>query len=183
MSSALSQIQPVIVIDTREPNPSPWQQHFTSPSIRAKLDCGDYSVCGLEEKISIERKSLSDLLSSLTHQRVRFEKELSRARPYHFFCVIIEASAKDILQGRFDLSCANPRAIWESIATFTIRYCPFIFAGDRLTAAKMTESLLLKFAREHIKSAQAMCRGDKALRQPLTRNSEANKGAAVNWMA
>jgi len=127
------------------------------------LSFGDYSILGLESLISIERKSLSDLLGSLTTGRERFERELAKARPYHFFAVIIEASAQDVLEGRFDLSCANPKAIWESIAAFTIRYCPFIFGGNRLTASKMTESLLLKFAREYLKAVESTIRAARRL--------------------
>ena len=146
--------QILLIEDTREQQG--YSNLFQTPCIREALPVGDYSIAGLQDRIGIERKSLPDLLSSLTHQRERFERELAKARPYHFFCVIVEASARDILEGRFDLSCANPRAIWESVAAFTIRYCPFVFAGDRPTAARMTESLLLKFAREHQKATDAM---------------------------
>jgi DNA excision repair protein ERCC-4 len=135
---------------------------FKSPYIVESLTEGDYSVAGLTDRISIERKSLPDLVSSLTQGRARFERELARARPYHFFAVVVEATAGDILAGKFGLSKANPASICESIAAFSVRYCPFLFCGDRETTARLVESILLKYAREHIKAVEAM---DQAARK------------------
>jgi len=106
------------------------------------------------------------LLQSLTHHRERFEAELARARALDFFAVIVEASLPDILAGRFGeygIGC-NPKAIWETVAAFTVRYCPFIFVGNRATGARMIESLLQKYLREHWKALQAVEKAQKRLR-------------------
>jgi DNA excision repair protein ERCC-4 len=147
------EILPVITCDTREPKNGGWEPLFTVPTVRAKLDTGDYSLLGAEHLISIERKSLPDLLGSLTHDRARFERELMRGKALDFFAVIVEASATEVLAGRYGVygrGC-NPKSIWESCCCFSVRYAPFLFASDRITAAKLCESLLMKWAREHQK--------------------------------
>ena len=137
----------VIVQDSREQHG--YSDLFVSPCIVDSLAVGDYSVAGLTHLVAVERKSLPDLLQSLTHERDRFERELTKARALQRFYVVIEANAADILAGRFNgKSQANPRAVWESICCFSIRYAPFVFAGDRHVGARLTESLLLKFCRE-----------------------------------
>jgi ERCC4-type nuclease len=50
---------PVIVIDTREPDPLAFERRS---SIRGTLQTGDYSVAGLEDLFSIERKTVADLV-------------------------------------------------------------------------------------------------------------------------
>jgi hypothetical protein len=80
---------------------------------------------------------------------------------------VCETSPDVILEGKFGhLSQANPRAIWESICCFSVRYpAPFIFAGDRTTAQRMTQSLLTKFAREHVRAVEEMTRAANRLRK------------------
>lgn len=140
--------QVILIQDTREQ--LGYSDLFEAPCVVEALAVGDYSVVGMTHLVAVERKSLTDLLQSLTHERDRFERELSRARALQRFYVMIEANAADVLAGRFgERSQANPRSVWESICCFSVRYCPFIFAGDRMTGARLTESLLQKFVREH----------------------------------
>jgi DNA excision repair protein ERCC-4 len=155
----------VLIQDTREQRG--WSDLFESTCSVETLAVGDYSVAGLTHLVAVERKSLPDLLQSLTHERSRFERELARARAYHRFYVIVEASAPDILHGRFGQygSRVNPNSIWESIATFSNRYAPFVFSGDRSTGAKLCESLLLKFAREYYRTIERMERATAAMEQ------------------
>jgi hypothetical protein len=151
----------ILIQDTREQ--CGYQDLFEAPCVVDTLACGDYSVVGMTHLAAIERKSLSDLLNSLTHERERFERELARARAYQKFFVIVEASGPDVLAGNFGRSQANPKSIWETICCFSIRYAPFVFAGDRFTGARLTESLLLKFAREYTVTLERMERACKAV--------------------
>ena len=52
--------EPVIVVDTREQEPLVFK---SLKSVRGTLLTGDYSVAGLEELCSVERKSISDPVS------------------------------------------------------------------------------------------------------------------------
>src|SRR5574340_828265 len=118
--------QIIIVQDSRELAGYGSGDLFKTPYVTGTLTHGDYSVLGLEELISIERKSLSDLLGSLTNGRDRFESELKRARTYHRFYVLVECSPSDLLVDSFGkLSRAHPRSIWGTICTWHSRYVPF----------------------------------------------------------
>ena len=156
--------QILLTQDTREQ--LGYQELFETPCVIDTLNVGDYSVAGLQNLVAIERKSLGDLLGSLTRGRERFEKELAKARSFQRFYVVVEASAPDVLAGnygRYGSQC-NPKSIWESVCAFSVRYAPFIFAGDRKTGARLTESLLCKFAREHIVAVENMQRASRKLK-------------------
>ena len=147
--------QIVIVQDSREQDG--FGRLFQTPHVVAGLPCGDYSILGLEELISIERKSLPDLINSLTNDRKRFEAELKAARRYHRFFVVMECCASHLLVDDFgQLSRAHPRSVWGTIAVWSTRYVPFIFGHDRPTAARLTEALLVGYAREFHKRAEGM---------------------------
>ncbi|MBM3300886.1 MAG: hypothetical protein FJY85_13140, partial [Deltaproteobacteria bacterium] len=94
---------------------------------------------------------------------------LARPRALDFFCVIVEASLPDVLNGKFGQYGAgcNPLSIWETVAAFTIRYCPFLFVGNRVTGVRLVESLLTKWVREHFKILQAIEKATKKLNRPV----------------
>lgn len=160
----LRSIVPILIQDTREQRG--YGELFESEYVVDTLSVGDYSVAGMTHPVSVERKSLQDLLQSLTRGRKRFEAELARGRALQRFYVVVESSAVDILQGRFEgKSQANPRAIWESICAFSIRYCPFLFSGNRWAGAQSTESLLLKFIRERYREIDRLEKASRAIRE------------------
>ena len=107
----MNDFQPILIQDTREQNG--FGLLFKSSYLIEGLPVGDYSIAGLQDRIAIERKSLSDLVGSLTHGRERFERELAKARSYQFFAVVVEGSASAILRGEFGRSQANPQVYGE----------------------------------------------------------------------
>jgi len=130
-----------IVIDTREQNP--WE--FSLPVIRACLASGDYSLTGFESEISIERKSLGDLVQSLTWERQRFERELARLSEYQRACVIVEGSLSDVHAQKYR-SQAHPSAVVGSTVALFLDYnVPFFFCSTRLLASDYCERILMKF--------------------------------------
>ncbi len=141
-----------IIIDTREQLP----YTFQTPAIKGTLATGDYSISGAEKLIAIERKTLDDLISCLCNGRERFEKELYRARALDYFAIVIEASLSDLANGNFR-SQMTPRSAIQSLLTFSIRYrLPVFFVENRDFGARITESLLLKYARELVKRTEAI---------------------------
>jgi DNA excision repair protein ERCC-4 len=147
----------ILVQDSREQ--LPYGPLFQTPYVIGALDCGDYSVAGLEHLISIERKSFQDLLGSLTNGRDRFEAELKRARSLHKFYVLVECAPGDILVDDFGkLSRAHPRSIWGTICAWSTRYAPFIFGGNRADSARLCEGPLVAYAKEFLKGQDAMRR-------------------------
>ncbi len=61
-----------IVIDSREQEP----YTFACEVVKAKLDAGDYSVAGFEQRVAVERKSLRDFVGTVIHDFDRFAREL-----------------------------------------------------------------------------------------------------------
>lgn len=132
-----------IKIDSREQKP----YEFENSEVET-LSIGDYSVCGLEDCIATERKTVDDLIGCLTTGRERFEKELFKGKALDYFCLIIEASLQDIVNGNYR-SDMNPKSAVQSLLAFSIRYrLPVWFAGSRKYAQRITESLLCKYAKE-----------------------------------
>ncbi|HUV58525.1 MAG TPA: ERCC4 domain-containing protein [Desulfatiglandales bacterium] len=133
-----------LLIDTREQQP----YIFETPSDVGTISIGDYSVCGLENHIAIERKELNDLIGCLTTDRDRFEKELFKARALDYFALVIEASLSDLINGRYH-SQMTPKSAIQSLLAFSIRYSlPVWFCENRKYGQRITESLLCKYARE-----------------------------------
>ena len=135
----------VIVVDSREQRP----YTFKHPVITGTLATGDYSLLGFEDKVAVERKSIDDLVGCLKDDnRERFEKELARSRSLDYFCLVIEASLSDLVQGQYR-SNINPAAVVQSILALGVRYrVPVWFAETRDLGQRITESILEKYARD-----------------------------------
>ena len=95
---------PRLIIDTREQRPLEFHH---MEYVRGTLQSGDYSLEGLEESFSVERKSLADLAGSLTRERARFMRELHRLRGYQSSYLLIIGDDMElsrlIAQGRLKL--------------------------------------------------------------------------------
>ncbi len=136
-----------IVIDSREQTPLDFSKYDCTVEI-GSLTTGDYSLHGLEHLIALERKSLPDLVSSLSSGRDRFEREIQRGTGMEFFAVIIEGSMEDVRAHNYR-SQMKPHAVLQSVLTFQIRYgIPFIWAGTPKGAAYVVYWTLQKFLRE-----------------------------------
>ena len=148
--------QITLLMDTREKDG--WQKLFQTPCVRGTLQVGDYSVAGLESLISIERKSLSDLLGSLTAGRERFEREMKLGRHLAKFYLLIECNVSDLLVNDFgSLSKATPQSIWGSLWTWSHRYhVQILFGNDRQSSARLCEAVLVAFAKEAVKLTDRM---------------------------
>jgi DNA excision repair protein ERCC-4 len=137
-----------ILIDTREQMPFSFKGYAVDLE-PATLLVGDYSLPGFQDRVSIERKSLDDLVDCLMGKdRDRFERELARGRHYDLFMVVVEASLADVSQGRYR-SEMRAQAALQSIITFQVRYgVSFVWAGNRAGAEYITHGLLSKYLRE-----------------------------------
>lgn len=142
-----------IVVDTREQRP----YRFQVPAVKGTLTTGDYSLSGAEHLISIERKTLDDLIGCLcSNGRERFERELHRGKALDYFCVIVECSLSDLANGSYR-SQMTPRSAIQSLLAFSVRYrLPVFFVENRQYGARVTESLLLKYAKEMERRIEAV---------------------------
>lgn len=142
-----------IVVDTREQN----AYHFThikpyAPWVIYKaLSTGDYSIEGYEDRITIERKSLSDLFGSTGQGRERFEREFERLAKYEYAALVIEGSLSDIFQRPPVYSKMNSKAVFHTLISWSVYYKVCIWnAPDRTFAEKLTYYLLEKWWKKNV---------------------------------
>ncbi len=126
-----------IAIDTREQQP----YAFTGAVVQT-LPTGDYSIVGLEDRVTIERKSKADAYGSLGGGRARFRREFERLALYDYAVVVIEDTVPGFLH-RPAHSKMNAKAALCSLLAWSVRYrVPVFFAGDRDHARALTYKLL-----------------------------------------
>ena len=146
----------VIVQDTREQTPlcfSRWSEVVVE---LGTLNAGDYALQGLETKAAVDRKSIDDLAGSLTSGRERFEAELTRARGFDLFAIVVEASMQDAVDHRYRSKMA-PHALLQSLFTYQARFgVPTIWCGSPQGAAYVVKSLLEKYLTEARKGLEAI---------------------------
>ena len=128
----------VIVIDTREQ--TPWD--FETPTVRGTLKTGDYSVLSLEALIAVERKSLADLVQSLTWERERFVREVERLAELRWRAIIVEAHMGDVTRGLYRTRATPQSIVASTLAISAEHHVPVIWAGERTHAAWCAEWLL-----------------------------------------
>ena len=145
-----------IVIDSREQRPYRFQDCPFVEIICGSLQTGDYSLYGLEDRITIERKELSDLLSCLTHDRPRFTRELERLRGFESACVLVESSLAKIARGEYR-SQVSPEAALQSLVSFMANYkVPFFFAENRDQGETFAFNFLRHFHRHAVERYKAL---------------------------
>lgn len=130
------------IVDSREKTPldlSPIEQKVAS------LTCGDYSVYGLENHISVERKTLSDLVMCCGQERERFSKEMKRILSYQVRAVVVESTWDEVKAGVWR-SQLTPNHVIGSVIGWSCSGVPFFFAGTE--AKYIVSKILLHGARK-----------------------------------
>lgn len=157
----LAEAQPCLVIDTREQTPLRFARLF---AVRDGLQTGDYSVRGCEDTFAVERKSIPDLVGSVTGERERFFRELRRMGGHEFRRLLVVGSRDDIVAGRYR-SSAKPASILASLATIEVRFDVLVvFASAPEEAAALVEDWAWWHAREVVARANELTRAARALR-------------------
>jgi len=131
----------VIVIDSREQLP----YDFDAPTVRMKLDQGDYSILGCEAAVAVERKQVHELFTCFGLDRSRFEREFERLATYHSATVVIEGTFDDVLTPSA-YSQMSPKTIMCSLISWEHRYgVTHKFCSDREGARAYTFHYLRLF--------------------------------------
>ena len=131
---------PMFVTDTREQKPYKFKH-----STRAALKTGDYSVAGMENLVTVERKTKSDAYSSLGQDRGRFQREFERLAEFDYAALVIEASLRGFLTPPA-FSKLNPNSAIATLLAWSVRYGVHVFfASDRQHGNKLTRQILLKY--------------------------------------
>ena len=89
-----------VIKDTREQDGYFFSKFNTCAGmVEHKLDTGDYSIQGLEDKICIERKGcVEELAQNLGSKKQTFLKEIERMEPFPHKYIILEFGLEDLIK-------------------------------------------------------------------------------------
>lgn len=176
----------IIIKDVQEKPGFHFEKNFlkitSTPQIIVKhLSTGDYSLEGFENKITIERKSLTDLFGSCGGKkgvrRDRLEREFIRMSEFEYAALVIEADWQTIYTQPPNRSKVNPKNILRTLMAWHMRYNVHIWAcPGRKFAEKITYLLLDRFYRDQIKAAYDNTDSIADLFSPITAGRTARSG-------
>jgi DNA excision repair protein ERCC-4 len=133
-----------ILQDTREQTPWRWSSACTVQVVT--LTEGDYSLAGFSDRVRVERKSLSDLVGSITVGRERFLGECQRLTAFEFRLLVVESSVEAVLAHAYR-SATSPQSVLGSVIALHVDYgLPCCWAGDATNAANIVERLFRRIA-------------------------------------
>ncbi len=152
--------KPVVLVDSREQLPFDFSRfpNWIAGEKRKALRVGDYTVEGMEELLILERKSLTDLISTLMQNRVRFFDACEKMTHYRWRALLVEASYEDIktVYGADLCTQAHPNAVCGTLDALEARYgIPVIYTSrHRPLAEEKAASWLSKhFTYWHLEQA------------------------------
>jgi ERCC4-type nuclease len=119
---------------------------------RATLGEADYTTPALRSIAVIERKSVSDFCSTISHGRDRFEREMQRLQAYRWKCILVEGD----LSGVYRSTRVHPHSIIGSIASFFARWdVPTLFVGNAAGCGRLIAGLLRRWEERAAESEAA----------------------------
>jgi ERCC4-type nuclease len=109
----LSELRPVILIDTREQTPLKFTRLHAQ---RGTLQTGDYSFVGGQDLLAIERKTIADLVGCCVgNNRERFFRELHRMRGFAFRRLLVIGTRSAIETGQYRSAIA-PKSVLATLS-------------------------------------------------------------------
>lgn len=140
--------QLTVVVDSREQQPLRFAG--LAAEQRGTLKSGDYSLLGHEDRIAVERKSLPDLVGSLSAGRERLWREMERLSSLAAAALVVESPLRAVYEWRYR-SKMHPSAVIGSCNAIMLDFgIPVIWAGDCGTAARWVVSFLRLAAKRPI---------------------------------
>lgn len=135
-----------IVIDTREQMPLEFKGYRT---VRKALRTGDYSLMGFCSELTVERKSVQDLVSTLFGGFARFERELVRMEGYKWKYILVEGSVMDVAlySSRYAGSISGYRILDKLMLAARSHGVCVLFGGSRQGAGVLLLSLFRSLSR------------------------------------
>jgi ERCC4-type nuclease len=106
----------VVLVDTREQTPFDFSRFsgWFSRVEKKALKVGDYTIAGLEEICTVERKDLADLIHSFTVDRPAFINRLRFMSSFPHRLLIISAALSQV-KSPYAHSNINPNRILQSL--------------------------------------------------------------------
>lgn len=122
--------------------------------VRSTLATGDYSVAGLETQVSVERKSLQDLVMCCGAERERFEREVQRLLAYPARLLVVEATWGAIELGGWR-GKLQPSHVTGALLGWIGRGLPVITVADHVSAGRYVARFLFLAARRRWRELQS----------------------------
>ncbi|HPM09149.1 MAG TPA: ERCC4 domain-containing protein [Paludibacter sp.] len=127
--------KPIVLIDTRERYPFDFSRfnNWIGGQYSLALKAGDYSVEGMETLLILERKTLSDLITTVIQHRARFFKQCEKMSKYRWKALLVEAGYEEIKtpydQDEYN-TLAHPNAVSGTLDALEARFgIPVIYAS------------------------------------------------------
>lgn len=134
----------IILQDTREQAPLFTRLPKGLTVCSATLKVGDYTIRGLEDKIAVERKQISDLIPYCTSDHVATKAKMLKLEKMEWAGLIIEARESEVSQ-RYHFSQASPESIRQALASFSVKHRVHIYIGDREHITRWMIDRFIKF--------------------------------------
>lgn len=130
-----------VIVDTREQQP----YSFPGNTLCTGLKTGDYSIVGLEDCVSVERKRPEELFLCVGKERKRFERELQRLAEFDYSAIVIEGDLQTLTRPSA-FSKVSPRAVINSLVSWSVQFGVHVFfAENRDLARALTYRILEKY--------------------------------------
>jgi len=144
-----------LFIDSREQRKLSFSEEYIDNVVNCKLDFGDYAAKIGEHRIPVvfERKSLTDLLGTLTNGHERFKNEINRATCSNIrLVIIVEKTFSDIIKGSKH-SKVSGLSIIRIMFTIMIKYgVPFVCCKNREEMSKYISEFYYSYSKEYLKN-------------------------------
>jgi ERCC4-type nuclease len=142
---------PGVIEDTREQQG--WAAILASlgvPCERQKLDTGDYSIAQCESRFAIERKSLDDLVRSVTWEAERFNRCVERLAALEFGIIVVECDVGDIARRRYRAPRVQPAVVLDAVARIAAQGVSVLFGTSANHAAYLALRIMRAWWRTHL---------------------------------
>jgi ERCC4-type nuclease len=161
-----------ILVDTREQLPL---EISACQTATATLPTGDYGLAGLsgesdaaDRLVIWERKSLPDLIGSLTSGHERFYREIERMAEFNYAVLMVEAVEDQIRMGEFR-SGVNVAAVLGMIERIRQNGIHVVYCADRRGMVEFIE----RSARLVLRAREKAMRVGKRIKKGLDKSPEA----------
>lgn len=144
----------IVIKDTREQDGYYFKEYNTCAGmVEEKLDTGDYSIKGLEDKICIERKGcVEELAMNLGQKKHAFLNEIERMAPFPHKFLILEFTVDELIKfpdetripiknkasvkitGKYMLKCLSEFSLYNGVHV--------IFCGSKYNGFIIVSSIL-----------------------------------------
>lgn len=152
----------IVIKDTRETEGytfSKNEKYRCMGMVNTKLDTGDYTLRGLEDRLCIERKaSVEEMAINLGKERGRFMREIERMKPFEHKIILMEFTLQQMLDFPNHAGSRVPHIkrndvrmtgafMLKSMLEIQIEHgVHLLFCGSRMAAMKTISSIFKRMA-------------------------------------